>query len=681
MKKHLRKLPLFASLFLLFSMSCSKQDTPVIIEESAIFTLVTSEFTPGDNVEIKSNKALLSSDIDVVLNNTSIKAYKISDYSYIFTLPVIPSGKYDLKLPTINKDLFLNLTVKTYTPIANPTEVIAGYVLTRNKCFDEMSKNTSVVPFKTSPETLQMIDQIKQEWDFQFNKSSAKEKELLAYVLQKQEISADWFNFPNDVPASYFAKTNGVQNDVGDKLVTYAKTYITAQVVCVKAIPATLGTGAVFLIAPNPITAGFFLISFTTFIVSREVAERNAVAVGSLKGVAEAVTDFSFQKTAALELVNNFEKNISMSVNFRNLKSTDAAIQSDISAAFTGENELVAKDNEVKALYQKVTSFAEKLKGLFRSYNPAIGKTSERSLTAVVVGNDIIIKSSSDANVTVTSKMVGTNRVIKASSTSTTDINFNLKVAYKRKIDGKEVEKDIACVLKKSFAIGITNVKVIPKKILPNETSGFVHSNSIDIEIDVTGNPKEFAIVPAAKTPSASDWISTITLNNKITYNYLAKFEDMTSRGIWDFKVYIKNDNETANSSIKVKYTTLVAHNALFGSSNDLLSNPISGIPDALLIPNVTVSTRYTYNYDSGSACNNPANSLCTLWMYYKDSSGKFIGFPSINYGQVAYYDINGDLIKVLSPEAFYFYYKLCGTKGDSTCFANIAYAEVFYNN
>lgn len=454
MKKHLRKLPLFASLFLLFIMSCSKQEDPVIIEESPIFTLVISEFTPGDIVEIKSNKTLMSSDIDIVLNNSTIKAYKLNDFSYVFTLPVIPSGKYDLKLPTINKDLILDLTVKTYTPITNPTEVIAAYIVTRNKCFDEMSKNISVIPFKTSLETLQMIDQIKQEWDFQFNKSSDKDKELLAYALQKQQISTDWFNFPNDIPASYFAKKNGVQNDVGDKLVTYAKTYITAQVVCVKSIPATLATGTVFLIAPNPITAGLFLISFTTFIVSKEVAERNGVAVGSLKGVAEAVTDFSFQKIAALELINNFEKNITMSVNFRNLKSTDATIQSDISAAFTGENELVAKDNEVKALYQKATSFTEKLKGMFSSYSPAIGKTSERNLTSVVLGSDIIIKGSSDPKVTITSKIVGTNQVIKASSTSNTDINFNLKVAYKRKIDGQEVVKDIACVLKKSLAIG-----------------------------------------------------------------------------------------------------------------------------------------------------------------------------------------------------------------------------------
>jgi len=102
----------------------------------------------------------------------------------------------------------------------------------------------------------------------------------------------------------------------------------------------------------------------------------------------------------------------------------------------------------VKALYQKATSFTEKLKGLFSSYTPAIGKTSERSLTSVVLGSDIIIKGSSDPNVTVTSKMVGTNRVIKASSTSTQDINFILKVAYKRKIDGQEVVKDIACIFK-----------------------------------------------------------------------------------------------------------------------------------------------------------------------------------------------------------------------------------------
>lgn len=453
--KHLnQKTPLLATLLLLLIMSCSKTEDVKTVEQGPIFNLATSEFTPGDIVEIKSNKAVTLSEIDIVLNNSTIKAYKMNDLSYVFTLPVIPSGNYELKLPTIDKNLILNLIVKTYTPITNPTEVIATYIVTRNKCFDEMSKNTSVVPFKTTPETLQMIDQIKQEWDFQFNKSSDKDKELLAYALQKQQISTDWFNFPNDIPASYFAKLNGVQNDVGDKLVTYAKTYITAQVVCVKSIPATIATGTVFLIAPNPITAGLFLISFTTFIVSKEAAERNGVAVGSLKGVAEAVTDFSFQKIAALELINNFEKNITMSVNFRNLKSTDATIQSDISAAFTGENELVAKDNEVKALYQKATSFTEKLKGMFSSYSPAIGKTSERNLTSVVLGSDIIIKGSSDPKVTITSKIVGTNQVIKASSTSTTDINFNLKVAYKRKIDGQEVVKDIACVLKKSLAIG-----------------------------------------------------------------------------------------------------------------------------------------------------------------------------------------------------------------------------------
>jgi len=450
MKKYLIKLSILATVALVLLMSCSKNDDAKVDEPISAYVLVTDELTPGDIVEIKSDKTLTFSNVDIVLNNTTIKAYKISDFSFVFTLPVIPPGKYSLQLPTIDKNLILDLNVKTYIPITNPTQVIATYIVTRNECFEEMKKNTSVVQSPTSPETLLMIDQIKQEWDYQYSQNNEKDKELLAYVLQKQKISPEWFKVSNDLPANYYNKISATASDTGDKLVSIAKTFVTYQVLAVGSIPFVIGSGGLFTIAPNPFTAVFFLVSFSSYVVSKEAARRRAMDVGSLKGVAEELTNFSAQKTAALQFSNNVEKKIGISVKFRNLKNSDAAIHPDIQASFSGESELVLKDNEVKSLYQKALQFTEKLKGSFLSYSPAIGTTSERSMVLPVAGSEIIVKGSSEPIITISSKMVGIDNLIKVSSTSTQDVNFNLKIAYKRKIDGKEIVKDIACIYKPS---------------------------------------------------------------------------------------------------------------------------------------------------------------------------------------------------------------------------------------
>lgn len=449
MKKLNKKLPLLATLVLLLIMSCSKTEEITPVEPSATYTLVSNETSPGEVVEIKVNKTMTNSEIEVLLNDKKIKAYSNGEYSYVFITPVLDSGNYNLKFSVANSNVALNLMVRNYVAITNPENVISDFVVNRDKCFDIIKKAG------TSLETLMMIEQIKEEWNFQYSKNTIADKLLLAYVVQKNPINPDWFNTSSKYPDNYYNKSNAVTVDAGEKLVTTAKEFVTAQTICLASIPALVGTGTLFLSAPNFVTGAVFVATFTVFVVSREVAIQKAKDVGSLKGVAEAVADVSYQKIAALEFLKDTDTDISMKINFRNLKSTDVNIQTDITKAFNEEKKFTEEDSRVKTLYDKTIKFTEKLKGLYVNYVSLIGKTSERNITLTVLDKDIIVQGSSNADIKVSTTLNGDVRKIKANSASTIDLNFNLKIAYKRSIDDKEIVKEIPSVLKSKLAIGM----------------------------------------------------------------------------------------------------------------------------------------------------------------------------------------------------------------------------------
>ena len=69
-------------------------------------------------------------------------------------------------------------------------------------------------------------------------------------------------------------------------------------------------------------------------------------------------------------------------------------------------------------------------------------------MTLTVLDKDIIVQGSSNADIKIITSLNGDFRKIKATSTSTKDINFNLQIAYKRTIDGKEIVKDISSIFK-----------------------------------------------------------------------------------------------------------------------------------------------------------------------------------------------------------------------------------------
>jgi hypothetical protein len=443
MKNYFKKRTLLLAVGCMLMLSCSKDDSKdESVNEVNTYSLVSDTTLPGEVVEIKTSVEITQPEIDVMLNNKAIKAYANGAYSYVFITPVLTSGDYTLKLADSENENFLKLKVKDYVAITNPEEVINDFVVSRDKCFE------AIKAVGSSPETLLLIDQIKEEWELQYSKNSVEDKMLLAYILKKNTVNPEWFTASSEYPDSYYSRASVLNLDAGEKLVASAKEFVTAQTVCLASIPALVGTGTFFLSAPNFVTGAVFVATFTVFIVSREVAIRKAQDVGSLKAVAEAISNVSYNKTAGLVLVKDVDSDVSMKINFRNLKASDLNIQADITKAFNQEKSFTDEDSKVKILYDKAIKFTEKLKGLYVNHTSRIGQTAESSMVLTVLDKDIIVQGSSNPKVAISTSLKGEIRKIKATSTSTEDINFNLKIAYKRAIDGKVIVSEIPCVYK-----------------------------------------------------------------------------------------------------------------------------------------------------------------------------------------------------------------------------------------
>lgn len=441
---------LLPALGLLLLFSCKKNDavTPSAENSNIKFSVDSTHVMPGDAVIIRSDKKVTAQEVNIAFNGTMVKGYAVKDSAYVFYVPVVIPGPVTVSIPGIENSNSIQLTVKDYAPISNPQTVIDDFVDKRNRSIDSITKVVEGSNFQPSPESIVLLNQIKEEWDLQMSRLSPADKNLLAYVLQKNSIDPAAFSFTAMPAGSFTARVSGIQSDVGDKLVATAKEYVTCVVACVASVPVLLTSAGVFLIAPNPVTGIIFLGVLTTFVVTREAANRKAQEVGRLKGVAEAITDGVTERIAAAEFENGQEKEVRLTVKFRNLRSGDAGIQADISSSFSLENEFMTKDQEVKAIYTQAASKLEKLKAPYPSYAKTIGTGTTGSSDMSVDGENIIVKGASDPRVAVSSDLSNGKRKVKLTSTATEEIRFDLEVAYHRSLDGKEFTRNIPCILK-----------------------------------------------------------------------------------------------------------------------------------------------------------------------------------------------------------------------------------------
>lgn len=443
---------LTVALLVLLSVACNKKDkgntepapSPVTL------SLDSGSALPGDALIVKLNKRITLSEVNIQLGSSSAKGYAHGDSAYVFLMPVLAPGSVSLSIPAIERSNTLSITVRNYTPVTNAQTVINNFVAKRNSSIDSITKVVAGSNFQPSAESITLINQLKEEWDTQMASLSAADKELLAYVLERNMPDPAQSSF-KPLPAGYYGKVEGVQSDVGDRLIAAAKVHVTVQTVCIATIPPLLVSGIAFLLAPNPVSGLIFLGLFTTFVISRESAIRRAQEVGKLNGVAEAITGSTVQRTTAVEFYNNSEKTVTMTVGFRNLKTGDETIQPDIASSFSREQTFISKDKEVEAMYNKAKEKTTKLKAAYPSATGNIGKQAPTSMQLPIDAGNIIVKSVSDSRISFTSSINGSSRKVKISSSATTEFNFDLTVAYKRTLDNKEITQNIACYYKPEF--------------------------------------------------------------------------------------------------------------------------------------------------------------------------------------------------------------------------------------
>lgn len=454
--KRVYKNPFFIA-FLFFitllggQISCNKKDktasqTPK--EEEIKLSLVNNSALPGDVIEIKlSTKASLK-EVDITLNTTPLKAYIKGDSSYVFVVPVIPAGSATLAIPSFKNSNRVELTIGNYTYITDPQIVLNEYLKKRDQSIDSLIKYVSTgSQLKPSQTTLNLISQLKEEWNLQLAKLTASEKELLAYVMARNmPVPTDYTM--DTLPANYYARVLSPQTDVGDRLVTTAKVFTTLVVSCVATVPGVISTGIGFLYMPIPVTAAIFLAVWTTHLILKEAAALKGQEVARMKGIVESITDVTAQRTMAVEFTNNTEKVVEMSVGYRNLVQADASLNVAFSSAFEKEQTFTNRTKEIENIFSSITNLLTKLKGSYLAHQTSIGSIPVASLVLPVAGADITIKSVSDSRITFSSSLVADKRKIKVSSTSDVDINFDLTLAYLRKLDGKEILKVVPCVFK-----------------------------------------------------------------------------------------------------------------------------------------------------------------------------------------------------------------------------------------
>ncbi len=239
----MKQLSLPLILLCVFIAGCTKEnkedDSP---PEIITLSLGATNALPGDAMLVNLNKKVSAAEINIMLSTVAVKGYASGDSSYVFIVPVIAPGNVSVSIAGITQANALQLTIKNYTRISDPMVIIDEYVDKRNKSIDSVTKVVTGSNFQPSAQSMILLNQIKEEWTLQMNSLAPGDKELLAYVLQRNMPDPSQYSF-TELPAGYYARPGGIQTDVGDKLVAIAKNYVTAKLVCLASIPFLVGSG------------------------------------------------------------------------------------------------------------------------------------------------------------------------------------------------------------------------------------------------------------------------------------------------------------------------------------------------------------------------------------------------------------------------------------------------------
>ena len=421
------------------------EQTPV---RRIALTIDSKNVAPGDLITIRLDAPVTGKTTTIMVRDVAAKGFASGDSAYSFLIPVVAAGNASVRLPGLKGSDTLQVTVRSVAPVVDPGKVLADFAVVRNRCIDSLMKQIPGADFTPAVQTQAMFKQLQDEWDHQLSLMTAAERELMAYHVRARMPDPSQFSF-TPKPAGYYGRPEGTE-DIGDELIIQARSFVFASVAAVASGWGLTIAGTVFLLSPNPITAGVFLAVLTTYVVMKELAARRAAEVGRLNGIPEAIAETGAQQPdAAPEFQVGTERTLSLKIHLRNLRMGDQSLSTDLAQAFAEDASLEGVEKRIKSGFDSATIHLKHIKTAYNPYTGRIGRMPVGKLVMQVPGNEIIVKGLSQSRLQYDTRMVGTDHRLRiTSSTLTTDADFNIMLAYKRKLDAKEFTASLPATFK-----------------------------------------------------------------------------------------------------------------------------------------------------------------------------------------------------------------------------------------
>jgi sugar lactone lactonase YvrE len=325
----------------------------------------------------------------------------------------------------------LTLTISPYTAITQPATVLQNFKTNIEAALANLQQHVNSPVIHLNADYLATIKYMKEVITENFNQLTSEEQLQLAYFLQNNSVDAAAFELDELNAANY--RINSMETDPGERLWKVALGFRNSTIKTITFF--SVGAGLAYIPSPDLFTKLLAFGSFVTGTVYLSDALSKVEEIGSLKGLADQLTDFSNRQygedAQELVLFKEADKKVAFRASYRNLIKTDQASTIPVIAdVFAAEKSVSKMHADILSAYNKITSWFKKAFPAFPAYlNPI--KTTATRINYPLAGHKLVLKNVSDSAVKVTYTAADTVLIIKASSKSlTADRQFTFDVSY-----------------------------------------------------------------------------------------------------------------------------------------------------------------------------------------------------------------------------------------------------------
>ncbi|WP_276481729.1 NHL repeat-containing protein [Paraflavitalea pollutisoli] len=482
MKPHLPLL--LASLSLLGA--CSKNDKPAPpVEENKTIELVSNTTLPGQLVIAQANfKPLVTDTTHLIVNGQRVSAFANDSNQVIFIMPVLPAGKVTVDYSSIGAPKQLPLTINAYTAITQADKAIASFTTNIDQVIKVLEKQLDNEAVNLGTGYITTLRYMQETITENQSSLSPADQLTLAYFLQNNQ--PDPAAFAVDTLNPLFYRVNQLDIDPGERLFKVAIGFKNSVIRTVTFLG--IGTGLAMLPSPDLFTKLLAFGSFVTGTVYLVDAIAKVEEIGTLKGVAEQLTDFTARlgvEDKELKFYKDVAKTVSFRASYRPVIQTDQSSKIPVIADIFAAEKSVGKIHAgMLAAYDRITKWFKKLAPVFPAYTNPI-KTSKTTISYPMAGSKLKLSNVSDTAVRITFTTADTTLSIKAASASlkadkafTFDVVFtdpNLGVTVTQKIKALYQVKPIGTVVAGNNGYGsAANQFQTPEVLLIDAAGNFI---------------------------------------------------------------------------------------------------------------------------------------------------------------------------------------------------------------